>query len=110
MVRRPRILAIRILTGIVVSRGFQSRKLEPTWTQLAREINGRVTIAEVNCQEHSLLCMQEGVTGYPMMFYYDGRGTKTQYTGERNLVRLQTFAEECQDAAELVRCADLGYT
>ncbi|KAJ8495555.1 hypothetical protein ONZ51_g1629 [Trametes cubensis] len=82
--------------------GFQSRKLEPTWTQLAREINGRVTIAEVNCQEHSLLCMQEGVTGYPMMFYYDGRGTKTQYTGERNLVRLQTFAEECQDAAELM--------
>ncbi|KAH9896139.1 thioredoxin-like protein [Cubamyces lactineus] len=82
--------------------GYQSRKLAPTWTQLAHEVNGRVAIAEVNCQEHSALCSHEGVIGCPMMFYYGGKGRKTQYRGDRSLAHLQAFAEVNQDAVDLM--------
>ncbi|CDO70352.1 hypothetical protein BN946_scf184613.g2 [Trametes cinnabarina] len=70
------------------------KKLAPTWTQLAGEMRKKLNIAEVNCEEHSALCRQEGVTGYPMLLYYGGRGTKTEYTGGRRLEQLKAFSEK----------------
>ncbi|KAI0655239.1 thioredoxin-domain-containing protein [Cubamyces menziesii] len=70
------------------------KKLAPTWTLLAAEMQHKLKIAEVNCEEHNAICRQEGVTGYPMLFYYGGKGTKTEYTGGRKLEQLRAFAEK----------------
>ncbi|KAI8984891.1 thioredoxin-domain-containing protein [Trametes punicea] len=70
------------------------KKLAPTWIELAGAMQHKLNIAEVNCDEHSALCREEGVTGYPMLFYYGGKGTKTEYTGGRKLEQLKAFAQK----------------
>ena len=67
------------------------KKLAPTWIQLAEQMKNQLTIAEVNCEEHSALCRAEDVQGYPMLFYYDDDGVKSEYTGGRKLEQLQVF-------------------
>ena len=54
----------------------------------------KLNIAEVNCEAHSALCKSQGITGYPMLQYYGGKGTKTEYTGGRKLEQLLAFAEK----------------
>ena len=54
----------------------------------------KVNIAEVDCQAHGALCHKQGITGYPMLHYYGGKGTKTEYTGARKLEQLLAFAEK----------------
>ena len=55
----------------------------------------KLNIAEVNCEAHSALCKKEGVTGYPMLFYYGGKNAgKTEYTGGRKIEQLKAFAEK----------------
>ena len=41
-----------------------------------------------------LLCKTQAITGYPMLHYYGGKGTKTEYTGARKLEQLLAFAEK----------------
>ncbi|THH32163.1 hypothetical protein EUX98_g2007 [Antrodiella citrinella] len=70
------------------------KKLAPLWTELARNMRGKLTVAEVNCEEQGSLCRDQGVTGYPMLFYYpNGRATKMEYTGGRRLEQLVAFSE-----------------
>lgn len=58
-------------------------------------MRGKLTIAEVNCEEHGGLCKEQGITGYPMLFYYpNGRSTKMEYSGGRKLDQLITFSEK----------------
>ncbi|KAI0773638.1 thioredoxin-like protein [Fomes fomentarius] len=71
------------------------KKLAPHWTQLAGLMRHKLNVAEVNCEAHSALCKQQGVTGYPMLFYYGGQGAgKTEYTGARKIEQLKAFAEK----------------
>lgn len=71
------------------------KKLAPIWTELARNMRGKLTIAEVNCEEQGALCRSQGVTGYPMLYYYpSGKDTKMEYTGGRKLEQLIAFAEK----------------
>ncbi|KAF9782145.1 thioredoxin-domain-containing protein [Thelephora terrestris] len=70
------------------------KKLAPTWAQLAEQMKNQLTIAEVNCEEHGALCRAEDVQGYPMLYYYDDDGVKTEYTGGRKLEQLQGFVEK----------------
>jgi len=69
------------------------KKLAPTWTQLARHMQGKLNVAEVNCEDHSALCKSQDVTGYPMLVYY-ADGVKTEYTGGRKFDFLKTFTEK----------------
>ena len=69
------------------------KKLAPTWTQLAGQMQHKLVVAEVNCEAHNALCKTQGITGYPMLHYYGGKGTKTEYTGARKLEQLLAFAE-----------------
>ncbi|OBZ66615.1 Thioredoxin domain-containing protein 5 [Grifola frondosa] len=76
------------------------KKLAPIWTQLAGQMQHKLTIAEVNCEEHGSLCRNEGVSGYPMLFYYGGnRAGKTEYTGGRGLGQLKAFADKLSGPA-----------
>ncbi len=41
------------------------------------------------------MCKQEGITGYPMLYYYGGKGAgKTEYTGGRKFEQLKAFADK----------------
>ncbi|KAH9853322.1 thioredoxin-domain-containing protein [Lenzites betulinus] len=70
------------------------KKLAPIWKQLAGTMQHKLNIAEVNCEEHKALCKLEGIEGYPMLFYYGGKGAKTEYTGGRKLDQLTAFANK----------------
>ncbi|TFK35040.1 protein disulfide isomerase [Crucibulum laeve] len=69
------------------------KKLAPIWNQLARHMQNKVTIAEVNCDDHSDLCKAEGVQGYPTLIYF-GNGVKSEYNGGRKIDQLKSFAEK----------------
>ncbi|KIJ19745.1 hypothetical protein PAXINDRAFT_165999 [Paxillus involutus ATCC 200175] len=69
------------------------KKLAPTWVQLARHTQHKMNIAEVDCDEHKALCTSQGVTGFPMMFYY-AHGAKTEYSGGRTYDQLVSFTEK----------------
>lgn len=69
------------------------KKLAPTWMQVARRMQHKLNIAEVNCDEFKSLCSKQGVTGYPMLFYYS-HGAKTEYTGSRKYEPLVAFADK----------------
>ncbi|CDO69731.1 hypothetical protein BN946_scf184697.g3 [Trametes cinnabarina] len=88
---------------------YESRKLAPTWAQLAEEMQGKaVTIAEVDCDEHSALCLREGVTGVPVIFYYGADGAKTWYPGGRGLAALRAFAEPTSPRMKTVESGNVG--
>lgn len=70
------------------------KRLAPHWSQLAHAMQHKLTIAEVDCEEQPALCKREGVTGYPMLFYYSAAGTKTEYTGGRKFEQLKAFADK----------------
>ncbi|RPD62164.1 thioredoxin-domain-containing protein [Lentinus tigrinus ALCF2SS1-7] len=71
------------------------KKLAPIWKQLGSVMQNKLNIAEVDCEAHSALCKKEGITGYPMLHYYGGKGAgQTEYTGGRKIEQLQAFAEK----------------
>ena len=73
------------------------KKLAPTWVQLAEQMRGKLTVAEVDCEAHGAICRSQGVTGYPMLFYYNGEGKgsgKTEYTSGRRLDQLTAFVDK----------------
>ncbi|KAI0273123.1 thioredoxin-domain-containing protein [Russula aff. rugulosa BPL654] len=69
------------------------KKLAPTWEKLAKELQSRVTVAEVNCENHKSLCSSEGVNGFPMLFFYPESGKKSEYSGTRKLEAMKNWAE-----------------
>lgn len=56
-------------------------------------MQNKLTIAEVDCEENKGLCSAEGITGFPMLWYYKN-GVKTEYTGGRKIEQLKTFTEK----------------
>ncbi|KAI0314733.1 thioredoxin-domain-containing protein [Amylostereum chailletii] len=70
------------------------KKLAPIWTQLAAQMQHKLTLAEVDCDAHKALCTREGVSGFPMLFFYPpDHGDKAEYTGNRKLDPLKAWAE-----------------
>lgn len=73
------------------------KKLAPTWKQLARHMQDKVTIAEVNCDDHSSLCKEQGIQGYPSLVWFaagDAPSGKSEYNGGRKFDALKAFAEK----------------
>ncbi|THG93397.1 hypothetical protein EW026_g7827 [Hermanssonia centrifuga] len=76
------------------------KKLAPIWVQLAKQMRDKLNIAEVDCEAHSSICRSQGISGYPMLFYYGGNGSgKTEYSGGRKLEQLKAFAEKVSGPA-----------
>jgi thioredoxin domain-containing protein 5 len=74
------------------------KKLAPHWTQLAVHMRHKMTIAEVNCEDHGSLCKKQGVEGYPALFFYPGPGAeKTEYMGGRKIEQLSAFADKATE-------------
>ncbi|KAL0949845.1 hypothetical protein HGRIS_009879 [Hohenbuehelia grisea] len=71
------------------------KRLAPTWKQLARHMQGKLNVAEVNCDEHGAICKSQGVQGYPMLaFYPSGAESKAEYNGGRKFDQLKAFSEK----------------
>ena len=68
------------------------KKLAPTWKQLARHMQNKLNVAEVNCDAHAALCKAQDVPGFPMLVYY-ANGAKSEYTGGRKFDPLKAFTE-----------------
>ena len=77
------------------------KKLAPTWKQLARHMQNKLTVAEVNCDDHSAVCKSQGIQGYPTLVWFgqgeDGPG-RSEYNGGRKLDQLKAFAEKASAA------------
>jgi thioredoxin domain-containing protein 5 len=56
-------------------------------------MQNRLTIAEVDCDAHKALCTAEGISGFPMLWYYNN-GVKTEYTGGRKIDALKAFTDK----------------
>ncbi|KAG8218223.1 thioredoxin-like protein [Butyriboletus roseoflavus] len=72
------------------------KKLAPTWVKLGRRMQHKLNVAEVDCEQYKALCTSQGVTGFPMMFYY-AHGAKTEYTGGRSYDQLISFADKASN-------------
>ena len=76
------------------SRCGHCKKLAPVWTKLATGMQHKLTIAEVNCDDHKALCKEQDVEGFPMLFLYSAGGQKTEYTGSRKLEVMKSWADK----------------
>ena len=61
------------------------------WTELAREMKGKLNIGEVNCEAESKLCKDVKLRGYPSLIFFKG-GERVEYDGLRGLGDLVSFA------------------
>ncbi|KIY51914.1 thioredoxin-domain-containing protein [Fistulina hepatica ATCC 64428] len=70
------------------------KTLAPMWKELAKAMQGKVTIAEVDCEAHGALCKSYKVKGYPTLQYFNKIDTRTEYTGARTLEKLIAFVDQ----------------
>lgn len=65
--------------------------MAPAWTELAREMKGKLNVGEVNCEAESKLCKDVKLRGYPSLIFFKG-GERVEYDGLRGLGDLVSFA------------------
>lgn len=70
------------------------KKLAPIWKQLGRHMQNKLTIGQVNCDDHGELCKVYGVQGYPSLLYLGAGGLRSEYSGGRKLEQLKAFSEK----------------
>lgn len=72
--------------------------LAPTWAQLAREMQGKLNVGEVNCDAEPRLCKDARVTSYPTIYFFRG-GERVEYEGLRGLGDLLSFTHRALDSS-----------
>ena len=65
--------------------------MAPAWTELAREMQGKLNIGEVNCEIEGRLCNDVKLRGYPTLVFFKS-GERVEYDGLRGLGDLVSFA------------------
>ena len=73
-------------------------KIAPNWLQLAKEVQGRLNIGEVNCDAEPRLCKDVGLKGYPTFMFFRA-GERVEYQGLRGVGDLIQYAEKAIDLA-----------
>ncbi|EXJ90274.1 protein disulfide-isomerase [Capronia coronata CBS 617.96] len=71
--------------------------LAPTWAEMAKEMEGKLNIGEVNCEQSSRLCKDAKVNAYPTIYFFRG-GERVEYEGLRGLGDLLSFANKALDS------------
>lgn len=79
--------------------------LGPTWDQLAKNMQGKLNIGEVNCDQESRLCKDVKAKAYPTILFFKG-GERTEYHGLRGLGDFVSYAEDALDLASGVPDVD----
>lgn len=70
--------------------------LAPIWTELGKEMQGKLNIGEVDCEKDQRLCKDLRVRSYPTMMYFRG-GERVEYEGLRGLGDLMHYAEKATE-------------
>ena len=70
--------------------------LAPSWAQMAKELQGKLNIGEVNCDKETRLCKDVRVRAYPTMHFFRG-GERVEYDGLRGLGDLVNYAKKALD-------------
>ncbi|KAK4100321.1 thioredoxin-like protein [Parathielavia hyrcaniae] len=81
------------------------QSMAPNWEQLAKEMDGRLNIGEINCDAESRLCKDHGVKGYPTLMFFRGP-EHVEYQGLRGLGDLLSYAEKALDLVGGVQDVD----
>lgn len=70
----------------------------PTWDQLAKNMQGKLNIGEVNCDKESRLCKDVNAKSYPTILFFKG-GERAEYRGLRGLGDFVEYADKAIDLA-----------
>ncbi|EEP77373.1 conserved hypothetical protein [Uncinocarpus reesii 1704] len=70
--------------------------LAPIWSQMAKDLKGKLNIGEVNCEVEKRLCKDARVNLYPTMYFFRG-GERVEYEGLRGLGDLVNYAKKAVD-------------
>ncbi|KAL8730178.1 MAG: hypothetical protein Q9166_004261 [cf. Caloplaca sp. 2 TL-2023] len=79
--------------------------LAPSWHQMAKELQGKLNIGEVNCDVEARLCKDVRVKGYPTIHFFRG-GERVEYEGLRGLGDLVSYAKKALDVGMGVNHVD----
>lgn len=79
--------------------------LAPSWHQMAKELQGKLNIGEVNCDVEVRLCKEVRVKGYPTIHFFRG-GERVEYEGLRGLGDLVSYAKKALDVGMGVSYVD----
>ena len=71
--------------------------LAPTWAEMAKEMEGKLNIGEVNCEQSPRLCKDAKVNAYPTIYFFRG-GERVEYEGLRGLGDLLSFANKALES------------
>ncbi|KAK5144878.1 hypothetical protein LTR04_001448 [Oleoguttula sp. CCFEE 6159] len=67
--------------------------MAPNWQGMAREMQNRLNVGEVNCDVEKRLCKDVRVKGYPTLLFFQG-GERVEYDGLRGLGDLISFTNK----------------
>ena len=79
--------------------------LAPSWLQMAKELQGKLNVGEVNCDQESRLCKDVRVKAYPTIHFFRG-GERVEYDGLRGLGDLVSYAKKALDVGSGVQQVD----
>ncbi|KAL6914068.1 hypothetical protein ACHAPO_002516 [Fusarium lateritium] len=74
------------------------KAMAPTWQQLAKKMQGKLNIGEVNCEADHKLCTQMGVKAFPTIYFVNG-AEKAEYKGLRGVGDFVAYAEGALEVA-----------
>jgi protein disulfide-isomerase len=74
------------------------KAMAPTWQQLAKNMQGKLNIGEVNCEADHKLCTQMGVKAFPTILFMTG-AEKSEYKGLRGVGDFVAYAEGALEVA-----------
>jgi protein disulfide-isomerase len=70
--------------------------MQPNWAAMAREMQGKLNVGEVNCDAEKRLCKDARVKGYPTILFFRG-GERVEYNGLRGIGDLVDYAKNAVD-------------
>ncbi|KAL9097986.1 MAG: hypothetical protein Q9163_006259, partial [Psora crenata] len=76
--------------------------LAPSWLQMAKELQGKLNVGEVNCEQQVRLCKDARVKAYPTLHFFKG-GERVEYDGLRGLGDLVSYAKKALDVGSGVQ-------
>ena len=79
--------------------------LAPSWAQMAKELQGKLNVGEVNCEVEVRLCKDVRVRAYPTIHFFRG-GERVEYDGLRGLGDLVSYAKKALDVGSGVTYVD----
>lgn len=75
------------------------------WIQLAKAMQGKLNVGEVNCEAEKRLCKDAHLRGYPTILFFRG-GERVEYDGLRGIGDFVHYAEKAIDLSNGVQEVD----